>query len=206
MGNYSWGGTTVELCKSISLKELKGWGYLEGETYRSGSVTFFSRGEQTASMNIYVSTLPEDAYLRLYYYFEEDEGERHIDYKIPLERFPCNLGGGYRYYFKCPFTGKRCVKLYRPPWEYYFLHREAFTGLRYEHQIQSKNSRSFWRGPIGLLFREDELRKELLDKPKYAKLYYRDKPTPRLRKYLKVKAELSKYSRADYERILERGF
>lgn len=206
MGSYSWGGTTVESCKTLSLKRLREWGLLEPGCYQSTTITFYTGKEETGSMRIWISTLSNDACVQLKYYFEEKEGNRYIDYKIPLVKVPSNLGKGFRYYFQCPVTGKKCMKLYRPPWEDYFLHREAFQDLRYEQQIKSKKSRSFWSGPIGLLFKEDMLRNELLDKPKYAKLYYRGEPTPRLRRYLKVKERLSKYSRGDFERILERSF
>ncbi len=206
MGNYRWGYTTVESCKTLSLKRLREWGFIEPNCYQSTAITFYTGKEETGSMRIWISTLSNDAYVQLKYYFEEKEGNRYIDYKIPLVKVPSNLGKGFRYYFLCPVTGKKCVKLYRPPREDYFLHREAFKGLRYEQQIKSKKSRSFWSGPIGLLFKKEELLEKVVNKPKYAKLYYRGKPTPRLRRYLEVQEKSSRYSRADYERILERSF
>jgi hypothetical protein len=188
---------TVEACKTLSMKELRQWGYLHPNQYSHGTVTFRRGKEKTGSMGIAVSTLTGDAYLRLTYFFEDTD--KHFDYKIPLVTVPSNLGKGYRYYFRCPVTGKRCLKLYRPPWDDYFLHRAAYPGLLYESQTLSKAYRSGLWAMVDAVFNEDKLYRELLERPKYAKLYYRGKPTPRMKRYLRAKEKAGQYAWGDFD-------
>ncbi len=190
----------VESCKTLSLKRLREWGYLEPNRIKSGGIIFTSRGKESGSMQILSSTFEGKEYIRLMYYFA-NTGEE-FDYKVPLVRVPSNLGKGFRYYFLCPVTSRRCMKLYRPPMKDLFLHREAYPSLIYDKQVASKKMRVWEKLVIGLVKKEDELFKEILNRPKYAKHYYRGIPTPKMRRYLKVRDELRRYSREDFERVV----
>ena len=60
--------------------------------------------------------------------------------KRQLTSIPSNLGKGVVWYFICPFTWKRCRKLYLL--DERFMHRSALPSEMYECQTQSKK----WRG------------------------------------------------------------
>lgn len=91
-----------------------------------------------------------------------------------MEAIPANLGNGKRWYFICPHTRKRCMKLIAPNNEKYFLHRSAF-GLLYKKQTISKSDKAMHIF-FDILGEVDELEEEI-NKP-YRKTHYRGKPTP----------------------------
>lgn len=95
---------------------------------------------------------------------------------------PTNLGVGEMWFFKCPKTGKLCRKLFSIGG--YFLHREAFKGVFYEKQIQSKQMRyleKHFRSYFGSDHLYDQLSK------KHLKKTYAGKTTKKYSKLLKEK-------------------
>ncbi len=200
MGRIGTSPILVEDCRIIPLKRLRELGFLEPNRFIKSNIHFSYNGERTASIDLESSTYPGDSYIRLIYIFTESKKE--VDYKIPLVRVASNLGIGFRYYFVCPYTHKQCVKLYMPPHEHYFLHREAFPYLVYDKQTQSKYWRSWDNNLIALFFKWDDLQREIEERPKYTKLFYRGKPTPFLQKLIKMENRLVGVTKGDLQRAL----
>ena len=99
----------------INISKLKEWNYLNPEQLKSGTLTWSSNGEKTASISITVNT-NDRPYIELDYK-SNDEPRK---YKVSLVSIPSNLGKGKIWYFLCPQTLKRCRKLYSISG--YFLH------------------------------------------------------------------------------------
>lgn len=160
---------------------------------RSGSVTWSWNGNNTASIGITVNMLSASPYMELDYKYGDDPRK----YQVRLVSVPSNLRVGEVWYFLCPNTGKRCRILYSiGGW---FLHREAFNGVFYDSQIQSKKMRNYMN-VVGPLFKVDKLYDEL-HKP-YFKRYYAGQPTKR---YISIKKKIEQSERVsveDYERVL----
>ena len=168
---------TVDDCLIISMKDLKELGFLIFR-YR-GSISW-KRGEKVlASVWVEIQMDTQPFFMKLKYSFtkrNQKESEK-MEYQIPIESIPSNLGKGHRYYFRCPETDKRCTKLYKPPGESIFAHREHWEGLFYSSQIQSKQ----WR-KVNRFF--DQYKKNNDTSTKYMKTHYRGKITPRYKAYL----------------------
>ncbi|BDS15486.1 hypothetical protein [Aureispira anguillae] len=114
------------------------------------------------------------------------EGKRY-DQKIRITRLETNLKNGYRYFFVCGYTGKRCTKLIRPFGNGCFIHRTGWKNLYYAKQRESKLYRAISNSSFGISCRLDNLREELYYKrPKYQKTHYRGKPTPKYKKIKKL--------------------
>ena len=145
----------------------------------SGTLTWSSNGEKTASISITVST-NERPYIELDYKYNDEPRK----YKVWLVTIPSNLGKGKVWYFLCPQTHKRCRKLYSIGG--YFLHREAFKGCRYDSQTKSKRWSEMDR-VYGSYFELDNLYEELYSK--HFKTHYNGKPTKR---YLKLLKQINK--------------
>ena len=109
----------------IHISKLKGWGYLDPEQIKSGTLNWSRNGNPTGSISIQVNTHSEQPYLELDYKYRD---EAPINYRVQLVSALSNLGKGVVWYFVCPHTKKRCRKLYSIGG--YFLHREAFSGKR----------------------------------------------------------------------------
>lgn len=159
---------------------------------KASTLTWSSRGEQTGSISITVSTFEGNEYLQLKYNFRDEPRE----YKIRLIRKPTNLGIGEMWFFRCPSTGKLCRKLYSIGG--YFLHREAFKGCFYEKQIQSKHAR-FLEKNLGSYFGSDKLYEAKYKK--HLKKTYAGKPT---KKFAKLSKEIQKAESIDFREIERR--
>ena len=107
--------------------------------------------------------------------------EERLDYSIQAIAIPTNLGIGKRWYFICPKTKKRCLKLIRPQNELYFLHRTAFPKVLYQKQRFSRKDWAFIR-LFEMVFEADKL--EMKIREPYRKKHYRGKPTPLKKKLI----------------------
>ena len=174
----------------IHISKLKGWGYLDPEQIKSGTLNWSRNGNPTGSISIQVNTHSEQPYLELDYKYRD---EAPINYRVQLVSALSNLGKGVVWYFVCPHTKKRCRKLYSIGG--YFLHREAFSGCMYETQTQSKKYRQFDK-TLGAYFKSDNLYSELYKKN--FKKTYAGKPTKR---YLRIKAQIDKAESIPYYEI-----
>lgn len=177
----------------VSISELREWNYLKPGHWKSGTITWSRNGNQTGSIGISVHMDEESPYVELDYKFRDEPR----NYRIRLVSVPSNLGTGKVWYFLCPNTGKRCRKLYSVGG--WFLHREAFNGVFYDSQVQSKKMRDYMNVVVPL-FKTDKLYEELY-KP-YFKRYYNGQPTKRYARIQKQLEQSKRVSVEDYERVL----
>lgn len=173
----------------ISISKLKGWGYLDQEQIKSGTLNWSRNGKPTCSISIIANTQSKQPYIELDYKYR---GEPR-NYKVYLTSTPSNLKRGEIWYFICPQTNKRCRKLYSIGG--YFLHREAFNGCMYETQTQSKKNRQLDK-TLGAYFKSDNLYSELYKKN--FKKTYAGKPT---KKYLRIMEQIQKAESIPYQEI-----
>jgi hypothetical protein len=173
----------------IHISKLKGWGYLNPEQIKNGTITWSRNGNTTGSTSIQVNNHSEQPYIELDYKYRDEPR----NYKVYLTSTPSNLNRGEIWYFLCPQTNKRCRKLFLISG--YFLHREAFQGCMYESQTQSKYYRSIDKS-LGAYFKTDELYEQLYKK--HFKKTYAGKPTKR---YLKLMKQIQEAENIPYEEI-----
>lgn len=173
----------------ISISKLKGWGYLDPEQFKSGTLNWSRNGNKTGSISIKVNTHSEQPYIELDYKYRDEPRS----YKVSLVSMPSNLGKGLIWYFLCPQTNKRCRKLYSIGG--YFLHREAFNGCMYETQTQSKKYRQLDK-TLGAYFKTDDLYSQLYQK--HFKKTYAGKPT---KKYFRIMEQIQEAESIAYHEI-----
>ena len=154
----------------LSITKLKEWDYLSSNQSKEGVVTWSRNENKTAEISILVSMYIDSEFIQLNYNFNGES--RH--YKIKLVSKLSNLGKGKIWYFLCPYSNKRCRKLYLI--KGYFVHREAFKGCMYDSQTKSKNNKLISKR-VGSYFVLGDLYKEL--NSKYFKRTYNGKPTKR---------------------------
>jgi len=173
----------------IHISKLKGWGYLNPEQIKSGTLNWSRNGNPTGSISIQVNTHSEQPYIELDYKYRDEPR----NYKVYLTSTPSNLNRGEIWYFICPQTKKRCRKLYSIGG--YFLHREAFNGCMYETQTKSKKYRQLDK-TLGAYLKSDNLYSELYKKN--FKKSYAGKPT---KKYLRIMEQIQKAESITYHEI-----
>jgi len=164
----------------ISISKLKEWKYISPEQIKSGTITWGSNENKTASISIKVNTQSKQPYIELDYKCEDEPR----NYKVYLVSTPSNLGKGTIWYFICPKTKKRCRKLYLIGG--YFLHRKVFKGCMYESQIQNKKYRQLYK-TLEAHFKSDELYSKQYKK--HFKRTYAGKPT---KMYLRILEQVQK--------------
>ena len=145
MGRWTTGATSTDASKRISISYLKQQGYLEPGQFSQGPLNFSVNGNPTGSIMICTDTTGEP-YLKLTYsQTNRETGEKtNLDYKVWLVKVPSNLGRGFRYYFQCPVSGKRCTILYMAYDSQYFKHREAYQNrIYYPVQMEPQHYRCF---------------------------------------------------------------
>ena len=169
--------TTIEDVKTISLTKLKQWNYLTNGT-KSGVISWSRNEIVHSTINILIVFNEIEKYIILDYKCNGTP----VNYKVSIISKNSNLGKGQIHYFVCPRTGKHCRKLYFN--DAYFLHREAFTGLFYQNQIESKKNR-FLFNIFEKVYLSDEVYSERYKK--YFKTHYNGKPTKR---YLKLEIKI----------------
>ncbi|ALM47828.1 hypothetical protein AMR72_02285 [Flavobacterium psychrophilum] len=176
----------------LQISKLKEWGYLNPEQHIRGTVNWSTNGNSVGSISIAINTSVNQPYIELDYKYRDEPR----NYKVFLITKLSNLGKGELWFFVCPHTGKLCRKLYSIIG--YFLHRDAFKGIMYESQIQSKKWRDMDKF-YGSYFKAEKLYEQLYKK--HLKKTYAGKPT---KKYAKLIAELQKsesYTIDDIERM-----
>jgi len=180
---------TVESCWVISLTQLKKEGFFKG--HMKGPIYWKRGGETMGSVNIEVRVKEPTRFMRVSYTATLPGGakkERNLIFSI--DAVPSNLGKGHRYYFVCPYTEKRCMKLYMPPIASYFAHREHWQNLYYDQQTKNKSFRA-----LGMFLDLDIRIKEKeksIGSP-YMKRYYKGKPTPKYISYLRLREKRELY-------------
>ena len=181
--------TLYDELKTVSISFLAKHGYLKPNQWKGGSINWSRNGNNTGSISIKVCTQPENSFIELDYNCNKSP----INYRVQLISTPSNLGKGVVWYFVCPYTGKRCRKLYLA--DTYFYHRSAFRGCMYETQTQSKKYRQLDK-TLGAYFKSDDLYSELYKKN--FKKTYAGKPT---KKYLRIIEQIQKAESIPYHEI-----
>jgi len=168
---------TYEDCKSLEIKLLKKNNYLQSNQLNECIIRWYINEETTGKMQLIVNTLSANPYIELSYALNE-EG---IQYKVQLIKEKSNLGIGEIWYFICPFTNKRCRKLYLL--NKYFSHRNRFKGVFYEKQILSKSNRKI----LGIFSKIDQINNAIEEtESKHFRRYYNKTRTKRLVKLRKI--------------------
>ncbi len=104
-----------------------------GDLWSTGhcTSTWSRNGQKIAAIRYEVVLNDDRPYIRLWYEWREQPQ----DYKIYLTTTTPHYGGK-RWWFICPYTGKRCAVLYSPAGQPMFASRKAF-GLAYECQREN---------------------------------------------------------------------
>jgi hypothetical protein len=172
---YSTFPTIVEDCRRIGISDLKRLGYLKTGQAVAGMLCW---GDESRVF-VRVDTVMFEI---LFNYTWQKKHE--IRYRVNLCSKTANLGFGTVWYFRCPVTNCLCRNLYLH--NGYFVSRRAIPGIMYRKQVESKKYRE-----IATMYgaaMNDEYRYP----KKYAKLYYRGKPTPQQKKSDKWERKLVK--------------
>ena len=178
--------TLFDEVKSVSITNLRKWGYLKPNRWFRNTISWSRNGQKTASIGIEVNTKAEEPHIVLDYNY----GEKPVRYTVKLVSVPSNIGKGEVWYFLCPFIKKRCRVLYSVG--ELFLHRDACKGYMYEKQTYSQQNRDkvrLWEK----LFISDNLYKELHSKH-FIKTYA-GRPTKR---YIKLMRGIREAKRVPY--------
>jgi hypothetical protein len=178
---------TVENCLTLSTTDLKNWGYLKPNTTNSGTVTHSRGGTTTAKYNIIVAMGSDFGTLTFDYTSTIGSNKQVIYYSVDIISIPTNIGNGLRYYFVCPNTNNRAMKLYKADGCHYFLHREAYNGLMYQSQLESKTWRFLNKSVDGYYMLLDMLNSEFYRKGKRRrKTHYNGQPTKAYQRILNI--------------------
>ena len=143
MGGYGsgrGGGTaTAEGCNSriLSAKMLRTMPHNVPENHVATA-----RGSLTLSDGFIVKYLfsvsASERYIELTHKTRDDD-EREVTYRVNLLETPCPLGG-YRWWFSCPFKGRRAFRLFLPNGASRFASRSAYR-LGYACQRETRVDR-----------------------------------------------------------------
>jgi hypothetical protein len=139
MGRPSKGAILTKESKRISISFLKNHGYFEPEG-KDGKINFRANDEYIGNISL-SSHITDEPHVQLTYIKTNNSTGEKVDikYKIALVKVPSNLGRGFRYYFLCPFSNKKCETLYMAYGSPHFKHREAYRHrIYYRCQMESK--------------------------------------------------------------------
>ena len=169
--------TTYEDCKSIEIKLLKKTKLLLPNQIIKSTVRWHINEETTGRMLVIVNTLTDKPFLELIYTLNEE----NIQYKVRLISEKSNLGIGIIWYFICPFTNRKCRKLYLV--NKYFAYRNWRKGVFYENQLLSKSNRK----SLGIFRKIDQINEAIEEtNSKHFRRYYNKTKTKRLVKLRKI--------------------
>ena len=138
----------IEHGLKLDLRRLRKQGLFDGTSaYRSINLTWSNShtGEKTASAGMCYSATPGNSWLALDYTITRDGVRIPVKDTFDLERLEQPFGG-YRWYVRCPQTGRRCQCLYLPPGATHFRSRQGFRcRLQYRSQHQAPFDRLLGR-------------------------------------------------------------
>ncbi len=138
---YRWNTTTkLDNLRSLDINRMMQTKAIPQNGVKCGSWVWSDRetGERTSSLNYYSDTACNRPYIRLQYTIMDTEEE--CDYKIYLGVTWPHYGGK-RFWFICPYTGKRVTKLYRSYGSSKYASRHAFK-LSYASQSEAAHDRA----------------------------------------------------------------
>ena len=153
--------TTVEECLTIDVFSLNRKGMLDGREYKGTMSWEYKFSGRIESVNIALIPRSEhensDVTLIIDYYADGNGMEsQHVKMRIPLVSADCFFGG-YRYWFQCPYCGRRVAKLYKP-------RNQSRFACRHCHDL-SYRSRQQYDKRIAKLIREPWLISGYIDSP-----------------------------------------
>lgn len=199
MGRYPTKNTDQDGLR-LTMKFFKENNYLSW--HRSGEIIWNRAFGSEASIGFTIDVIGDFPYIRLQYtVISGGEDGNYMNYKVPLVRIPCNLGG-YRWAFKCLMyeNGKYCNKivytLYRVDSDYFCCRHCA--NMVYESQRDSGKRYSFlWK-----IFDAQMKSSKLYDT--IHKMHYRSKPTKKVIKYLNLRAKVP--SITEFNKVFDNVF
>ena len=141
-GRHS-GRPTVEDGLTIDVARMVREGWIGEGRANPGELHWSRRGERFATIGYRADLIdPEAASLALRYTWTPHGGEpRSVEQHIALTSTSPNYGGR-RWWFVCPFSGRRVGKLHLPPGGGKFASREAWR-LSYRSQRDAHRDRPF---------------------------------------------------------------
>lgn len=162
----------IDSLRCISIKMLKTKGFLQKERTIEGEITWNNSvtKELTASVGIEIDTNTNRPYIRLNYSTEKKD----YNYPVYLVKSISNLGKGCVWFFICPDTGKRCLKLYLK--DEYFISRVTVRkeGGVYSSELVPKSVRY---ENLGFKRTRELMQQVLAGQKKYSKSHYRGQKT-----------------------------
>ncbi|QNL49238.1 hypothetical protein H8S90_21245 [Olivibacter sp. SDN3] len=114
---------------------------------------------------------------------------------IRLASIPSNIGNSRVWYFICPFTGRRCRKIYL--YRSYFRDRHNFDHI-YRSQTLTPNQKNYLR--IAEAANEVDRLTTMSFEKNYRKFYYNGKPTKWLSPILEARSMLANVDKVAYQR------
>jgi len=133
------GKPTVESGLRLDLAQLMRRGTVQPGQRNSGLLTwrYGTDGEEKASLSFVADCSDlSSAHVRLKY----TTNGTSMDYQVWLERTPCHFGG-FRWWWRCPRSGRRVRVLCLPPGETMFVARTMYR-LPYRSQRETHIQRS----------------------------------------------------------------
>ena len=132
---YNKKKTTVERSLDLSISSLREWGMLRPDS-EPIVVTWTRRHIGHESPVLVDVRMGEESYVKFTYFTSDGEGNviPH-DSEADLLTTPCNLGG-VRYWFACPWCGKRVGSVYIAPGDHIFKCRHC-NNLTYRSRNRS---------------------------------------------------------------------
>lgn len=158
--------------------------------HKSGGIKWTDHWGWESSISFAVNT-EENPYINFDYIVRKDtEEEGVMNYRFPLVKVPCNLGG-YRWAFRCGlyknniYCGKIVYKLYKARSDYFGCRK--CIGIVYDSQRNSGSSFEDFGKMINTLKQLEEL------EMRTTKWHYQGRPTRNVRKMEKLTEELEYY-------------
>jgi hypothetical protein len=176
----------------LSTTMLKKYQYLEKNTLKSGVFSWLRNGIEIGSIRVHTRIYDTRGTITLMYSCNGTD----YNYKVRLVTIPSNIGNGVLWYFICPFTGKRCRKLYLISER--FMHRTALSSGMYTTQTHSKKWRDIEK-IYGNYFDVDSYYRQLYKK--HFKKYYNGKPTKRYKMLMEKIKDAERFDVYDIERL-----
>lgn len=119
MRKYLFGRGIIESTSCVTIETLKQWEYLAVPGWKQGVLTLTMNGTETGTVAMGVRyDLENGCFIRFWYTLDG----KPVDYQHAIEPVACTYGG-YRFYFRCRYTGKRVTALY--------LHDGHFASRQY---------------------------------------------------------------------------
>ena len=119
MRKYLFGRGIIESTSCVTIETLKQWEYLAVPGWKQGVLTLTMNGTETGTVAMGVRyDLENGCFIRFWYTLDG----KPVDYQHAIEPVACTYGG-YRFYFRCRYTGKRVTALY--------LHKGYFASRQY---------------------------------------------------------------------------